>query len=965
MSPEDVRTLRGELSREVFAAEIGVTPLTVYRWELPIDEKESRRPQRRLLGKLREFGAGQEPGDLPAAVVEVTPDRDSAPVSHAGSDIVPGVYDEIFSARWSAAESEILANLSTPQSSPTSWLSAQIAQAMLKVLWKNDLQGAWALIAPALQHPELPSWPASLVAPLHTVAALLHASPDGRLFSPGRVNAHVIHAERAMASAFPELRALLRVAEMWAAFHLGDAGLHDQLRRKSQENFRMSTSVVVKWAAWEVGSISAHLSGCIVDSIRFFQDLVAASVREGLPVMQMRGSGYLAWMMLSAAESVDDIEAVVQQAQKSALLNRVEPGWPSILLISAAAEIACRRCDFDKSVELIETGLQEATRCKWAPIELAYTDIRVAYLRGMMVDSEQIEQRYGAYEGGYRAPLSRVIGAFAEGLKGLSNREPQQAVASFRRAAEIEQEIGTLPLYETYGLSLAYYTSVLSGDLDAARLLLRRAERSLERMPMFWCSSVLRLFKALHAALEGRVTEALQHADAAESAFLRVGDRPQWLLASRLRAICAVLLDESDADDRVRESSKLMEEAGIPIPAQYRLDAIDLLKQRMQEHESAALVESGGLSVIAQATNRLLTRGISPGQVLDELVDLLLQWRNLFPGEAIIWLDELPQHGKPIPIRRSSDAEPTEFLEFGDGVGRRYRVGVGGTLLPDERTVLQMMVQMASMALEVVMLRGLTNAASSSVTEHVPSLPGFIAASKASRDLLTDVVRVAKSRANVLLLGESGVGKEMVAHAVYKSSPRSSRAFITFNCAAIPRELFEGQLFGYRKGAFTGATSNHPGVLRAADGGTLFLDEVGDLPIDLQPKLLRFLENGEVFPLGETHPLKVDVRVIAATHRNLEAMVADGTFREDLYYRLAVVPILIRPLRERREDILVLAQHFLRNLAEDSPGFTGEAGRLLVEHSWPGNVRELRNVIERTLAYVQDEVLIRAEDLKF
>jgi hypothetical protein len=964
MSPEDIRALRGDLSREGFAEEIGVTPLTVYRWELPVDEKESRRPQRRLLTRLREFGESgesQEPGDLSTPIIMPRP-RTSLTES---PEVSLKFYDEIFGARWGAAESQVLATLSSPQSDSSVWLSAQIAQAMLKVLWRNDLQGAWALVAPALQHPDLANWPASLVAPLHTVAALLHASPDGRLFSPGRVNAHVAHAERVMGGEFPEFRALLRVAEMWAAFHLGDAGLHEQLRRKSQDDFRLSTSVVVKWAAWEVGSISAHLSGCIVDSIRFFQELVTAARREGLPVVEMRGSGYLAWMMLTGAESLDDIEAYLLSAQKSALMNRVEPGWPSVLLLSAEAEIACRKCEFDKAADLIELGLNEARRSKWAPIELAYTDVRVAYLRDEMVEPRQIEERYGAYEGGYRAPLSRVVGAFAEGIAALSSRDPRKATVAFLRAADTEQEIGTMPIYETYSLSLAYYTAVLSGDLDSARLLLRRAERALERMPMFWCSSALRLFKALHAALEGRVTEAFQHADAAEAAFMRVGDRAQWLLASRLRAMCAVLLDESDAEEQLLESSILMEEAGIAVPAPYRLDAIELLKHRMQEHESTALVESGGLSVIAQATNRLSTRGISPSQVLDELVDLLLQWRNLFVGHSIIWLDELPQQGKPIAIRHSSDLEPTEFLEFGDGAGRRYRVGVGGTLMPDERTVLQMMVQMASMALEVVMLRGLTNPASSSVTDHVPNLPGFIAASTASRDLLKDVVRVAKSRANVLLLGESGVGKEMVAHAVYKSSPRSNRAFITFNCAAIPRELFEGQLFGYRKGAFTGATSNHPGVLRAADGGTLFLDEVGDLPLDLQPKLLRFLENGEVFPLGETRPLKVDVRVIAATHRNLEAMVADGTFREDLYYRLAVVPILIRPLRERREDILVLAQHFLKNLAEDSPGLTGEAGRLLVEHSWPGNVRELRNVIERTLAYVQDGEMIRAEDLKF
>jgi transcriptional regulator with PAS, ATPase and Fis domain len=222
------------------------------------------------------------------------------------------------------------------------------------------------------------------------------------------------------------------------------------------------------------------------------------------------------------------------------------------------------------------------------------------------------------------------------------------------------------------------------------------------------------------------------------------------------------------------------------------------------------------------------------------------------------------------------------------------------------------------------------------------------------RRLRTEIARLKSSRATVIVQGESGTGKEIVARAIHDLSTRAKGPYVTFNCAAVPRELFEGQLFGYRRGAFTGAVADHPGVIRAASGGTLFLDEIGELPLDVQPKLLRFLENREVLPLGESHAIQVDVRCIAATHQDLARRVHDGKFREDLYYRLQVVPLAIPPLRDRPEDIVAIARHFVRLLTPpqvEPPVLAPDALARLVAHRWPGNVRELRNVIERSLAF--------------
>jgi DNA-binding NtrC family response regulator len=242
----------------------------------------------------------------------------------------------------------------------------------------------------------------------------------------------------------------------------------------------------------------------------------------------------------------------------------------------------------------------------------------------------------------------------------------------------------------------------------------------------------------------------------------------------------------------------------------------------------------------------------------------------------------------------------------------------------------------------------------------------FIGGSPGARAVLAFVAKVGPSDATVLLTGESGSGKEMVAQAVHRASRRSDQAFIAVNCAALTETLIESELFGHEKGAFTGATERKIGRFEAADRGTLFLDEVGELPLQCQTKFLRVLEEQSFERVGGTRPIKVDVRVVAATNRDLQAMVARGTFREDLYYRLSVIHTEVPPLRARPADIPVLAEHFLarlrRQVARRVVGFAPDALRALQGHGWPGNVRELRNAVERAIVLGEGE-LIRAMDL--
>ena len=242
----------------------------------------------------------------------------------------------------------------------------------------------------------------------------------------------------------------------------------------------------------------------------------------------------------------------------------------------------------------------------------------------------------------------------------------------------------------------------------------------------------------------------------------------------------------------------------------------------------------------------------------------------------------------------------------------------------------------------------------------------IVGESQALRAVLESVKRAAPTNATVMLLGESGVGKELVARTIHRNSPRAGQRFIQVNCAAIPEELIESELFGHEKGSFTGATEKQVGKFEQADRGTIFLDEVADISAKTQAKVLRVLQEQEVERLGSARTIKVDVRVVAATNKNLEEMIQRGEFREDLYFRLNVIPILVPPLRERRSDIPLLVQHFARRMSDEHnmkpKRFDPRAMEALQRYRWRGNIRELRNTVERVLIMTPGDV-VRIEDL--
>jgi len=272
-----------------------------------------------------------------------------------------------------------------------------------------------------------------------------------------------------------------------------------------------------------------------------------------------------------------------------------------------------------------------------------------------------------------------------------------------------------------------------------------------------------------------------------------------------------------------------------------------------------------------------------------------------------------------------------------------YPESVANQGMPDEQYLL------ANIALS-----GINGAPVSEVDHSTEAeFPGIVGESRALREVLELVDLVASTDSTVLLRGETGTGKELIAHAIHDRSRRRTKPFVIVNCAAIPSGLLESELFGYERGAFTGAITQKAGRLELADQGTLFLDEIGDIPLELQPKLLRLLQEREFERLGSTRTKQVNLRVIAATHRDLEDMILHSQFRSDLYYRLNVVPISIPPLRERQNDIPLLVRHFIREFAQKMnkriEAISPEMMEALVRYQWPGNIRELQNIIERSV----------------
>ena len=571
----------------------------------------------------------------------------------------------------------------------------------------------------------------------------------------------------------------------------------------------------------------------------------------------------------------------------------------------------------------------------------------------------------------------------------LAMKRSAEALATAKKTLELAEEIGDRQAICESRL-LSAEASLECGETEDSVANLQSLAQLITDSPtdLLLAGEAQRMHGLLEMA-RGDAANAAQHFGRSVSIFDMLGDRYRSARAHYELGRAYTIAQPERAAEHLSRSVNIFRELGAKLDlARAEQAATDLEKtgpQQQRQRETvlqlltlrlAEAVASRELllrelaAVIRQETNCRKILIIEPDEGARQRVVIA---HGCVKNEAATWADEFAglekaaqreafakKNDLALITLNSTNAPPATLL-----ISPRERAK-----LPDGFS-LDPLLRVVELGMDVCALRSRTRSGSDTEEENALAgsslMPGFIHSSPAMTRLVEEVHKIRSSDVTVLVTGESGTGKELVARAIHALSSRRDKVFVPFNCTAVPKELSEGYLFGYRRGAFTGAVKDSDGVIRTAAAGTLFLDEIGDLPIDVQPKLLRFLQEGEIQPLGEQRPVKVDVRIIAATNSDLEEMVAQGRFREDLYYRLNVIRLRVPPLRERRSEIPTIVNyyvnHYSAKFGRRDIQITSQAIDLLMVGEWPGNVRQLCNEVQRVIARAEDGAVITPEQL--
>ncbi len=968
LGPEEIRAMRGDLSRAAFARQVGVTPLTVYRWELPDSAPQARRPRGRVakvLRQLAQHGRMALPSPPPA---HASAGRPPEPLLPEERERLLACISRLQRAEWRAAEDGLLDLLASDTLRTRGGRALAAAGLAFAYRWgAEDARRAFTVLLPHLAEADAGLLPPQIELQVHTTAAHLFASPDGRLFDVGKVNAHVARAEALLRPGYfsAETRCMLRLAELAAAFYQGERELIARQHGRVDEVLAGVMDPVIRLLAEDGRAHEASIRGEARLATRRFREVAQTAARMSYPFMEARHLAYLAQRRLEEACEPDEALTLVRRAREVAWNGRLPRGYSFIVAARVEAEALLRLGRFTEAEAALDAGDAVVETLSWSPYHaMVVTRMRLLLVTGRPVELRQLAARLAGYTGPVMQALIHAYGLYVEAMADLLEGALPRATEGLTRAHARAMEAGGWPYLRRECLVMEVWVHALAGQLEEARAALSQSRRMLEQLPSAWSTALLHRHEGMLLAREGRVREGREKLEASLATFSLAGDLPEAAITRHVLAQVARSSHAPDAEARLADSVEELRRLRVAPPSDGMLEAL-----QGQGREVAAPPSTAprlGTESLMVPFERLSVRGMGTFLIQRELLAVV---EGLLPGRFPRLVEQSAQGNRKTLLLGDASHHPVEWVEFSDGCGRQLCLGVTAPMTEEERALLTALTRLAGFALEVAALRGFAQAEEPvpHAPEDAPEVPGFIAASPAMRRLKVELAGLSASRATVIITGESGSGKEVVAKALHGLSARASQPYVAFNCAAVPRELFEGQLFGYRRGAYTGAATDHPGVIRAAHGGTLFLDEIGELPLEVQPKLLRFLENGEVFPLGETRPVHVDVRVVAATHRDLGLLVREGRFREDLYYRLQVVPVRVPPLRERREDIIALARHFVNQLTPEGaepPRLGPDVLAMLTAHPWPGNVRELRNVIERSLAFGPLPAVLGADRLR-
>ncbi|MGE0325557.1 MAG: sigma 54-interacting transcriptional regulator [Polyangiaceae bacterium] len=937
MSPDEIRRIRGPLSRPAFARLLGVTALTVLRWELPLDDKESRRPRAKMVAALQKFASAGPPLDHRTESGEIG-GGSKLELDPKDEAVLRPLLEELCGERWRRAEESLTALLTTNGlSSPGGRRLATLGLVQVQVLAHMDLRGALAVLVPILDEVERGELSDEIAGRAHVMATFVYSAPDSRVHDLGRVNAHADRAEVFLGENANDLRVMCATSCIAAARYLGpEVTLHAYAAHL--EHLEQARSPLARMLADALAGLVATVRGDLETSARLGGRALEAAEAMGHWGLVMGVLSDYAHRTLRGSQTPGAVLGIAQHGRERALAASLQPTEGFIRLLAAECEALCRASQLEAAVATAHEAIALAERRGLARYSLTAPLARLYVLTDSETELEDLLAFYDQEASGPQHAAARIHASYLRGQLLTAGGKFAEAGDSFDVVCNAPDTTLGLEYLVHAAHGDAVSARLRARDLDAAEAALRRFEKLLVQKPSVWHSVRARRSEALLLTHRGRHAEARVRVESNVATYQLLGDTTQLLLEEAARALLEQSAGAAGAELRVKAAFAKLSDAG------FGPNYLQRLARAFANQSSRPLPELTTAEKLVVAGERLSIKGLEADAYRSELSAVLA---FLFPGfEALVGGPELadtettlevPGAGEAlwIGVRASLDAEQRAFLTLLSGIASRYALQEAPTIEPE--------IDVDEM------------------------LPEFVAASPPMRKLKQEIQRLSRSSATILVNGESGSGKEVVSRAIHDVSPRKCKPYVTFNCASVPRDLFEGQLFGYRKGAFTGATSNSPGVIRAADGGTLFLDEIGELPLEMQPKLLRFLENGEVLPLGEVTPVRVDVRVVAATHRDLAKLVREQHFREDLFYRLNVVPIRVPPLRERRDDVLALARVFVARLAEPGaqpPTLGRSAIAALQEHDWPGNVRELRNVIERVMAYSPVPRELRGEHLR-
>ena len=571
----------------------------------------------------------------------------------------------------------------------------------------------------------------------------------------------------------------------------------------------------------------------------------------------------------------------------------------------------------------------------------------------------------------------------------LAENEAQKAISTARKILRIGEKIGDRQAVREANL-LKAEAFLISGDLEkcAEKLRVLQNETTQTQIDLGFIGELQRLL-GIFEIHQNNPTTARQHFGKSVSIFEMLGDRYRLALAHFWLGFS---FSQSDAKKSVEFIKKAIDDFSV-MGARRDLERAEKSLAEIQAGKPQTPPNAAGL--IHSLTMRLADSTASRELLLRELASILrletaaenililtvdafgnfqTEVKHGFAGEKNSrLLREIENPGnaaKPEEFAKEKDLFFRQFQTSGEKKTYLFIAPFSSAALP-ENLSLEPLLKLVEIGLTACDSR--ENSPPKNKKEDfqkvsaADAMPDFIYASPAMENLVEEIRKIRSSDVTVLITGESGTGKELIAQSVHKLSARADKIFIPFNCTALPKELADASLFGYRKGAFTGAATNSEGIIRAAAGGTLFLDEIGDLPLEIQPKLLRFLQEGEIQPLGASQPVKVDVRVIAATNADLEQLVSEGKFREDLYYRLNIIRLPVPPLRIRRAEIPALINHYTKIYSEKfnrrNITFAPQTIDILTVADWHGNVRQLCNEIQRIIARAENDSVIMPDDV--